>query len=491
MIEKQNFTGKVKEIFVKFDEFFKQPNPSKDENILNAKKCVETYNFITESGSLKNGYGLVDLQMNYQDATYNIAPSVTETRTEIDDIWYYSWAEADTDTVQDYIFTYTNDNNINYTELHYPQYVIPMEEPYTSHPEVIKIKQNNREKFLMSSDNEVYMLALGLETKLTDSPKVIDACYHFDKLFAIAKGKRNELIYSADDDVTKWTEDNVTRIDFFDGRGKLLKILNFNDNLYIFREFGITKIDAYSVNSVFGISHMYQSTSYIFPKTIKVCGGKIYFMTTSGMYAFNGSSVEKIDLEIIDKIDKSLTSQIVTEGYKEKYFIACRMDFKNGTIGCENEAYVNNCILIYDVNTNDIQVMRGFDVKKFAAINSLNFNKLCAAFRGSHKAQIGEFIEGGVVFGTPIEKAWSSPLSDGGYPNKLKHIRAFYIKAKQDCKVRVETELETQEYSVSGAESIQRVKANLKGTKFKITITSTSANEQCISDVKLSMAVYL
>lgn len=491
MIKKQNFTGKVKEVLIKFDELFRQPYPSMDEDTLNAKKCVETYNFITESGALKNGYGLVDLKMPYKGQLYEIAPAVTESRTEIDDIWYYTWAEDNDDTVQDYIFTYTNDNNVNYTELHYPLYVLPMEQPYTAHPEVIKIKQNGREKFLMSSDKEVFMLALGLETKLENSPKVIDACYHFDKLFAIAKGKRNELIYSEDDDVTKWTEENVTRIDFFDGRGKLLKILNFNDNLYIFREYGITKIDAYSVNSVFGISHMYQSTSCIFPKTIKVCGGKIYFMTTSGLYAFNGSSVEKIDLDVIDKIDKSLTSQIVAEGYKEKYFIACRMDFKGGTVGCENEAYVNNCILIYDVNTKDLQVMRGFDVRKFAAVNSVNFNKLCAAFRGSHKAQIGEFVEGGVVFGSPIEKSWSSPLSDGGYPNRLKHIRAFYIKAKQDCVVKVETELESREYNVSGVESIQRVKTSVKGTKFKITIKSSSANEQCISDVKLSMAVYL
>ena len=492
MIKKQNFINKeVKEITISYDKFAKNPIYGKGEEFMGANDCIKTYNFSTLTGELKNGLGLKDFAVVKNGVSYSMLPEMETEFTEIKDIWTLNWLDTQLKNVHDYIFCMANDNIIYYGELSVPECNVYIDHTFEGIPEVVKIENGGQEKFLFSSEQEVVMLGKEGEQVLTNLPKFLDACFHFKKLFAITRGVRNALIVSDESDVRKWTNDNITKLTFSDERGRLLKILNFNDNLYIFREFGITKIDAYSVNSSFGIDHLYLSTSYIFPNTIKVCGGKIYFLTTSGLYCFNGSSVEKEESTIIDKIDKSLTSQIAAEGFLEKYYIACNLKFDDEKIGCENEAYTNNCVLIFDTVTKDFQIIRGVDVKKFAPLNSVNFTKMCAIFRNSNKARIGEFIDGGVVFGVPFKKEWSSPFADAGYDSKMKHIRSFQIKSKSDCVVKIETDLESKEYSINGSEKTQRIKADVRGYKYRLTIQSSTASEQTISNVKVTMAVFL
>ena len=491
MIKKENYINKsIKEVSIEYDKFDLNPKVKKSEELLNCKECVKTYNFDRKRGTLKDGLGVKEFAVVKDGVSYNLLPQMEGEFTEIKNIWTVKWLDSQLKNVHDYVFCLANDDKIYYSELGYPDFNFSLDHTFLAEPQVVKIKHNNKEKFLFSSEEEVLLLAGSGEQILENAPKILDACFHFDKLFAITRGVRNALVFSEDDDILNWTDSNITKINFCDERGRLLRILNFNDNLYIFREFGITKIDAYSVNSNFGIDHMYLSTSYIFPDTIKVCGGKIYFITTDGLYSFNGNSVEKEELEIIDKIDKSLTSQIVTESFLEKYYIACNLYFDDDKIGCENDTFTNNCILIYDTNTKNVEIIRGLDVKKFAPINSVNTTRLCAIFRGNYKAKIGEFISGVKFFGVPLQKVWQSPFTDGGYSSKMKHIRNVYLRAKENCNVVIETDLEKKEYAITGSDKVQRVKTDVKGNKFSLTIKSSS-DEQEISDVKLNMAVYL
>lgn len=488
MIYRNKFmVNPVKNIKVSFNNFFQPVITNKDENLLNPNDGIIVYNFFTKDGSLKNGLGLKDLTLkNSRGVDYVIKSS----DTEVKGLWTARWLNNANTNVEDYLF-YMVGNNVCYLDLKFPQYTFTMENTFTDIPSITKIRQNlTLEAFAFTSSDGLVILNQSTETLYNDVPNIMDACYHYNKLFAITQETRNALVYSSQTDVSLWTNSNTYRIDFTDDRGRLLKIMAFNDDLYVFREFGITKVTPYSMNTDFSIDHLYESSSYIYPQTISIYGNYVIFMTKDGLYSFNGSSVKKLDYTIIEKVEKIESSSPCGIGFNGKYYLACKIDFAESKVGCENSEYVNNSVIIFDFEKKDFQILRGIDIKQFASLNSVNLNKLCAIFNGDNNYKIGEFVDGGQVFGEVYENKWSSGLSDLGYTDKLKHVSELKILAEANCEFLIESDETSKTYQITGSSKVQRIKIDVKGKLLKFSFKSNSLLQK-ISKPEISVTVQM
>ena len=489
MIYKNNLVkNKVKKIKLRLDEMFKPVVVSKDENLLEKGQPVEKYNFFTADGSLKNGYGIQDLKLKNSQ---NVDCTVKISNDEVVGIWSTRWATNSNSSVLDFLFYMIDGGTVYNVDLSAPNVSLAMENTFSSVPTMTKVRQNSLEAFAFTSSSGMVLLTQSAETLYASAPKIMDACYHYNKMFAITAETRNALIYSAQLDVTAWTSSNTYRIDFTDDRGRLIKIMSYNDHLYVFREFGITKVSPYSVANDFSIEHIYQSNNCIYPETISICGDNVIFLTRDGLYSFNGTKVQKLDFDIVNKIEKTSSSSPNGIGFNGKYFLDCKIQYKDGTIGCEGETnFVNNSVVIFDLKNNEIEVMRGVDIKKFAELNSDKLNHLCAIFRGQNKHKIGQFIEGGSIFSNIFKNVWQTSFSDLGYTGKLKHVDEVKLISKENSTLVIKTDEETKTYNIVGSTKVQRVKTNVKGKLLSFKIESNLSGQR-ISKPEISLTVYM
>ena len=162
--------------------------------------------------------------------------------------------------------------------------------------------------------------------------------------------------------------------------------------------------------------------------------------------------------------------------YQNKYFLACKIDFGDDEqVGIESESFENNAIIVYDIETKEKSVIRGIDVRQFCVVNTPQFQKLCAIFRGDKKAVIGELTQDGAFFGTQLKKIWHSPWTDFGYANSLKKIKSVTLKPHTECQILIETEDgERVALTSKDVEESQRLLVGLVSKSFKISFISQS-----------------
>ena len=486
MFKKNLLTRKTKKVTIPFDKFESQPQGNRNPKLLAPTECYECYNFSVKDGVLKDGYGLQKLKGHNSNGDFPINISCDEVKG----VWSSNWLNNFNQDIDDYIFFMTEQNIVQYLELSIEDLILDTTEIFTEVPFLSNVIIANEVAFAFTSPSDnVLLITATRKLVYTDIPKFTNVCYHYDKLFAITSEISNALVYSTEQNITKWTEDNLSRIQFHDDRGRLLKLMSFNDNLYIFREFGITRVSQYSMRSDFEIDHMYQSQCYIYPETIAICGDKVIFLARDGLYEFDGNNVKKMPVPCLDR------SQIVFGkptgiAYNNCYFVALKMDFDGEALDSEKGEFVNNAVLIYDCNSDSVEIMRGIDVNMFAVINSVKNTKLIAIFRGKYKNLIGEFVKNGKFFDDSSIKKWTSGFSDLGYPNKLKHVEEINIKAKADCIVTIKSECGEKSYNVKGKDYSQRIKTDIKGKFFQISFQSMTEQEQEISYANIVMTVY-
>ena len=486
MFKKNYINPKVKKIKLGFKKFRNQPNPKENQHLFSYDDCFECYNYSTKDGALKDGYGVKILSAYYDGDDYLITPDCSE----IKGIWASRWHNIDSQKVDEYVFFMFEDNKIHFTDLNYPSILVSLDEIFTEIPFMTKIREDQSEAFIFSSPSDnLLLLTKDADEVLTTVPKFMDVCYHYDKTFAITAEVQNALVYSTDDDIKNWKEDNIERIEFSDDRGRLLRLLTFNDYLYVFREFGITKISQYSIKSQFSLDHLYQSQSYIYPESIAICGDKVIFLTKDGLYEFDGNNVKLIEVKCFKNmlLDQAKPYAIT---FNNSYFLATRMSFEGDVVGCEKEDYVNNAIIVLDLISNNIEIIRGLDIVKFTTISSAKHNKLIAIFRGEYKNLVGEIVQNGQFFDEISSKSWTSTYSDFGYADKLKNITEIHIKTKEDCKISVVSDQEIKQFEVKGSEELQRLNVSIKGRLFKISFQTSSSTGQEISVFNISLTVY-
>ena len=113
------------------------------------------------------------------------------------------------------------------------------------------------------------------------SPKITSMALHYERLFVTSADAVTSVRFSDDLDPTNWSQslDSGGFVELADGYGKSNKVVAFLNYVYIFRDYGISRMIAYADQSEFSVSNLYVSAGRIYPSSVAVCGDKVIFLS--------------------------------------------------------------------------------------------------------------------------------------------------------------------------------------------------------------------
>ena len=487
-------TPKLQEKIFEFDMFKSNQNIQDDETTLEVGEPKRVYNFISEDGTLKNGYGFKNFSMPISEIDIDNEVEIPVRGNEVKTIWKLKWYNSADDKNNYFLFYFNDEANICYDNLfkmRYDTFIQPTS--YTETPYATYYRKNGNDAIMLSGEGGNLLVITGSNTYSSESaPQIISCCNHYGKLFAITATARGTLVYNENSDILTWENDKTKDLDFGDERGDLNKILSFNDYLFLFRDFGITKVSEYGSEEQFSVSHIYLSDAYIYPNTIAQAGDNIYFLEGESLKVFNGSSVKEISLECNNLLKGEDNRYAFGECFNGKYYLACRGNFGDGkVVGCEGyeEGYKNNMLMIFDPVTKHVDTIRGVDINEMLALTNKFKSKLVACFYNKNKGHIGEITTDGKIFDEQSQGLWESGKTDFGFSGKSKRIKSFQIKSEGECTVTFESEKQTKSFKVRGKKSVQKIRANVLGNQFKVKIEASQNDKVYISNFVLTVSV--
>ncbi len=306
---------------------------------------------------------------------------------------------------------------------------------FGSTPLALSFKKDDLDTIVLASNDKMVVWETDyIPYTIEDVPIITSMCYGDDKvLYCTIVEPAYKIWYAYD--ISYESIGNISATSNYlsleDELGYARKILNFDENIYVFRDYGITKIN--HIGNKFTTYPVYSASTKIYANTISVCGNTILFMTREGLYAFNGIKVSKCDIEL-SKMLTNLGGNEVASSLGDKYYLALRLDFNDDNqILCETGDYKNNAILIVDISDFSYQIIRGVDVGCMYALKIDAFEKMLLTFNSGETTRIGEIVDYSNCFDNHLPKYWGSGLLTDGLNKKI--FTKISLIAEKDVKI--------------------------------------------------------
>ena len=491
----------MKNYRITFSAFANGMNSEVDEGILPYKYAKLCYNYKISNGALKDGIGFeaLTLPTSYANLSNQRTISLSNNQ-EIKAMWLFRYYDSTLGDNNYMLLYYNTAGKIKYIPLiaeHPYDFEIASIIYSAGVPNALNYRLNGTDYMIFSSctDGMWKYTPTQMAQQVENGPSIASMCLHYERMFAIVESaERNRLCFSENLDPTNFNPSLSEGgfIDMQDERGKLNKVVSFNDYVYVFRDFGVSRVSAYGDQTTFSVSHLFVSSSKIYGNSVCVCGDKILLLARDGIYSFNGYTTTKLSLGI-ETLLKDINNENCSALYHDgKYYLALKLDFQdNQSVGCENytNGYVNNALIELDLKTGDIMITRGIDICNMLLLDDGKFCKVLACFNGEYKHTIGQMTNDGKFFGNALKKCWTTPKSNLGYPTQVKMIKEVFVKTKSPCDVKISTEKTSKTYSLKGMNKAQRLKTNIHGEQVEISFISNTNDPTEISCPQIVIGV--
>lgn len=176
----------------------------------------------------------------------------------------------------------------------------------TSKPIFETYISDNKNLLLISSATDEMWIWDGIATPLEvlNAPKVSSMAVGLERLFITCQDSPYKVYYSLDKDPSNWNndtnDDTNGEISFVDNLGSVIKVFALDNYIFVIRQNGIIKIYATANQAAFKQSKLFVSTGKIYPNSICLAGDKIVFLTSEGLYSFDGLNAKKIATQVDD-----------------------------------------------------------------------------------------------------------------------------------------------------------------------------------------------
>ena len=470
---------------VDFTSFSLAPNTTKDQKLMPFARAYKSYNFDATSGALECGNGFADLKMPmFYGDEQNERTILMPNNVEIKKVWHYKYYNNLNAQKEHMVLFYCSDNKVYYSyviSISNVTFPISTDLSFTSTPTACNYRLGENDVMIFTSPTDnMTVFCPELELQVVESaPKIEKMCVHNERLFAVTHDDKQTLRFSDDLNPTNWTS-SLTEggsISFADGLGDIGEVVSFGDYLYLVRDYGITRLSTFGSQSDFCASNVFCSSAKIFANSCANCGDCLMFLSKDGVFAFDGSSAQKIDLGVDELFEGMYNENAAAAFYRGKYFLACRLNFDEGQIGCEYSTYQNNALIEIDLLASNFNITRGVDICSLASVEEANASKLVACFGSVFQTKLGQLTNDGCLFGEPLEKLWQSPKTNLGHPNKKKFIRDLIISTTGPISVQIEADDATKTYQFSGSLKPQVVHPKMVCENVKISFSS--CDETC------------
>lgn len=349
-----------------------------DENLIGLNAGKMAYNFAFSSGSLKGDCPFQALNCRYF-GSLGVPDSLFTSEMSLQDgvITYYEKFDESTGNRLDKLIFIDKFYNVYYMNLYDEEHkFVSLNLQFNSKPVTFCYNHYGEDCiiFCSKSDNMVLWDGVNSPEYIIDAPSIVSCAVHKERCFAVVENEPYTLWFSDDLDPTNW---NVGLLDagfikMMDGRGKLLKVLSFGGYLYIFRERGISRLTASGAQEDFYLTHLFTSSGKILEDSITVCGDRIIFVATDGVYAFDGSTTNRILENLGDLFNKETTA--IGSYFDGKYYLATKIKFFDDKYADSN--YKNNLLFAFDVESGEFELYRGLDVQSMTPLVTGEFNSL-------------------------------------------------------------------------------------------------------------------
>lgn len=447
-----------------------------------------SYNFISDDKSLISGFGISDIKLSKDESSFVTDRTLVNSyNVKFLGAWLYNYYSETFKKFQKKVVLYGEDKNIYFFRLFgldtgiYQLY----DETLNSIPDAIHYNINGKDIMIFSSKDDKILVWHSDSDPYTleNVPMFRSICMHSSRLFAIVEGPGNKIWYSDNADPTSWPatiDSTIGVIEFPDEqRGKPNKILSFLEDMYVFRDFGISKITYYPKTQTHEITQLFISSGNIFSDTVCICNDKIYMLASDGIYVFDGNETVKLDL-VVNKYFSLVNSNAKGAFFEGKYFVACNLNYDDNTrvFDEDREDCINNTLISVDVLTNQVSILRGVDIAWLLPLTEGHFSKLLVCLNGDYGTRICELTKDGLYFDDVLPKHFEIDIDDLGNLNNKKIIKKIYIDTLYDCVLKIRCDGKEETHLIKGGKTNNHINIMKRADKFSMIIESNSQNNK-------------
>ena len=468
---------------VSFSNFLCNMNVDDDEYSLDPNSARICYNTKTNAGALVTGNGFEEMEL---PISRNI--SITKTRKitystayTFVKIWRYAYYSQPNEREDYMLVALGSDKKIYYLNLFLITKTFGLLTDYTfnEEPTAMTFRVDNKDVigFVSPQDSILVWNSPNNPYQVESVPKFSSICYHNNRLFAIEKDNSNLVRFSSKLNPLDWTtsllETGGGSIELNDYKGKLRNLISLADNLYIFRDFGISRVNTYTFKAKYNAVNIYSSSCKIYCSTACVCGSRVYFLAEDGLYSFDGINVYKSSIKIMSLLDGD-QSNANTCYHNGNLFIACKLNFNDGeVIGSESEEnYKNNALIEFNTNTKTYNITRGVDISCMVSCKDLFMNKMIISMNGSKAGKLWQINESGKLDTQILPKKWQGGKINFNMFDKEKILKEVNLICRKDCYLTASSECGNKTILIKASDSMQRVRINLKGKNISVQFSS-------------------
>lgn len=442
-----------------------------DGDVGGFNKASLCYNFTCKDGSLKTSFGLKSLQSTYSLPNYEI----------FDAIYFYKRNDYVSGLNDDRIIAYSITGNMFEVSASGGAYTKIEGLNFSKKPIGVCYNYNSKDVIIFSAEGEGIKIYDGNSVvNVPDAPPVTSMCIHSERLFITSGGVDGALWFSDDFDPTNWNVSLTEAgfIDMSDERGEMLEAVAFGGHVYVFRDYGVSRVTAYADQSEFSVSHLLVSCGKICKHTITVCGDCILFFASDGLYRFDGYNAVKISEPWFDNVEttKNWVKGVYYNGYAY-YLISVKIN-----------TGLQRGILAVKPNGSDYAFSLIAQITDIAVINGANLYKLYAVER----MKLGVFeVEQGVGWdGDAIHMEWHGKQTDFGIKATIKNLSRVKFFSNQKVRLTVSCDGKEKVFDVTPKNGVCEVFTRLKGSRFALKFYALGVNVE-ISAVELEFQYYL
>ena len=449
-----------------------------DQSSLPLGYASYAYNVAFRDGKLTRGMGISDAQYKDSDGQVQTLPNTSVQVQFINKMFFYRRYDYNLNKRDDRIIVQSIYNEYFVCDFKGGAFV-DVSEALTIPQDTLLSGTNyhldGEDLFLLYLSSGGMYVYDGTSFTFYDTPKFNSACIHYERAWATEYQGANNLYFSKALEPTNFSVDEIQGgyISFPDDGGAILKVVSFKDYLYVFREFAIHRLVAYTDPRDYKLSKVFSSNNKIYPFTIEVTGDKIIFFAQDGFYSFDGFSAQKVYERITPLIESIENASACF--FNQKYYVALKLkNIDNASVGDEALASCdNNCVIAFDQNTNDLDIMRGVDIRGFVPVNIENICEVFTYFNNFRGCYIGKLSDDGKLFGSSLKKLWQSPLSNLNSIDRYKILRWLFVSCYYNATVCIEHNDGDSVFYLETSFKPQRLSINKKADSLAISIVST------------------
>lgn len=479
---------------INYSSFLSGVNTVYDESILPSGYTRLSYNFDYTDGALKDGMGISTPKVRYsKDIPSYLKALNIPSDLSVEGVWLFPYREEDTNSECPLLVMYCRNGKFYYNYLQNSSTTWNEIDGLSSYykPLVINYNLNGVDTLLIFSETEgLYTWSLNQGVKKIDGvPCMSSMCLHYERLFVTSNENDRRVWFSDDLNPTNFniSLDEGGFVDMVDNFGRSNKVVSFDGYVYDFRDYNIARITAYAEQESFNVIQLYVGSGRIFKNTVTLCGNRIMYLASDGLYSFDGSSSTKINLGINNIFDGN-NENAVAGFCNGCLYLACRLKFDDDKENSKLDSDENNALIKYDISAGRVTILRGCDIRDIAIINDFLDTYIFVVARIDGEQKLGMVDNSGKIFDKVTEKIWFTPESDFDYPNKSKLVKEMYLETKSDLVVEIKVDGKSRRFKVKGRTGVSVLKPRLRGKKFSIGFLSDSVDTR-VTGVQLKVGI--